>query len=78
MARHLCPVCQKVAGRGTFNCVGCGMWVHPKCGGYTPTEVQNLAKAGKEDELRCNDCKKVIFHHFIYLYRHLRMGSVTD
>ena len=69
MGKHICPVCGKQSGRGTFKCVGCGVperWVHPKCGNYTITHVQTAAKTGKEEGLRCNNCKQV--KHVIYLH----------
>ena len=64
MVKHLCSVCGKVAGRGTFLRVGCddqGRWVHPKCGGYTSNKVQESGKKDQQDQLRCNNCKKGTF-----------------
>ena len=57
--KHVCPVCGKLSGRGTFVCVGCGpdQWVHYKCGKYTSAEVQTAVANG--EQLRCNICKKV-------------------
>ena len=31
----ICPVCDKVASSGTFGCVVCRLWAHPKCGDNT-------------------------------------------
>ena len=56
-----CPVCNHRAGSGTFLCVSCkpNRWVHPKCGGYTSTMVQNAGRSDDGRKLRCNNCKKV-------------------
>ena len=64
--KHLCPVCGKIAGCGTFLCVGCmpndpkpNRWAHNKCGNYTSSEVQMAKMKGEENQLRCNKCKEV-------------------
>ena len=61
--KELCPICGEQSGGGTFLCLGCGtdQWVHPKCGGYTKSEVQAAGKTAAKNDLRCNNCKKVIF-----------------
>ena len=50
----ICPVCDNISGRGTFVCVQCRQWVHPKCGGYTTMFIQ---KNTDYSILECNNCK---------------------
>ena len=59
--RHLCPDCDKVAGRRTFSCVECEppKWVHWKCGNYTAKEVKVAEDNACENQLRCSNCKEV-------------------
>lgn len=59
----LCPVCGKVAGRGTFTCGACHppQWVHYKCWGYSGQEIDDLVS--KNTLLTCNNhkvCVKMI------------------
>ena len=60
-----CPVCNKCAGKGTFACIQCRMWVHPRCGGYTRKDLSKAVLTS----LRCNNCKvdKVSTILFIYI-----------
>ena len=60
-SRMKCPVCDTVTGCGTFLCMGCAWWVHPKCGGYTKLEVQSAGKTDAKNDLKCNNCKQVDF-----------------
>ena len=58
-----CPVCHKNVKGVSFVCVTCpkkDTWVHPRCGGYTKTEVSETSKE-ERDQLRCKNCKKVMF-----------------
>ena len=49
--KQLCPICGEQSGGGTFLCLGCDQWVHPKCGGYTKSEVQATGKTAAKNEL---------------------------
>ena len=51
-----CPVCEKNAGAGTFECVGCSNWVHPRCGDYKVKFLQDPTTDPKM--LMCKKCKK--------------------
>ena len=55
--KHICPVCHNPARSGTFLCIGCTKWIHPKCGGYSQTHVQSVGISEDGDELRCKNCK---------------------
>ena len=51
----ICPVCDKVASSGTFGCVVCRLWVHPKCGDYTLSYTSS--RDTDKSWLKCNNCK---------------------
>ena len=59
-SRLKCPVCDCATGCGTFLCMVCAWWVHPKCGGYTAVQVQNAGKTDAKNSLVCNNCKEVL------------------
>ena len=53
-----CPVCSKSAGGGTFECVTCLQWVHPRCGGYKARYVQD--QNTDPATLQCLKCQNVV------------------
>ena len=53
---YLCPVCDNVAGTGTFTCNSCKppRWVHYNCGGYTSHDINAAIDENRDELLTCN------------------------
>lgn len=50
----VCPICEKKATSSTFACVGCRLWVHVKCSGFTFKQLRQV----DPKQLFCRNCKK--------------------